>query len=183
MGEYPKVSKNSKYFWIFSQLWWGNIQKYPYFLSSRVLSFFFVLILGSNGEKNNPKSRIASLGMSASCWKVGACPSRSICLSTFFFICSKLIILTAGGRSLSNYQFLPFCDFLSFCFPFWFRPAARPLRRPPWRRAGDRATERMFRAFRPSSNVLEQLWYFSTFFAVLACLETCLTSLGRVGPC
>ena len=35
MGEYPKVSKNSKYFWIFSQLWWGNIQKYPYFLSSR----------------------------------------------------------------------------------------------------------------------------------------------------
>ena len=36
MGEYPKVSENSKYFWIFSQLWWGNIQKYPYLLSSRV---------------------------------------------------------------------------------------------------------------------------------------------------
>ena len=35
MGEYPKVSTNSKHFWIFSQLWWGNIQKYPYFLSSR----------------------------------------------------------------------------------------------------------------------------------------------------
>ena len=38
MGEYPKVSKNSKYVWIFSQLWWGNIQNYPYFLSSRCVS-------------------------------------------------------------------------------------------------------------------------------------------------
>ena len=68
MGEYPKASKNSKYFWIFSQLSWGNIQTYPYFLSSRAVSpiwppdFLFQGMVEGSPPTPNGCSRQGGLG-------------------------------------------------------------------------------------------------------------------------